>query len=46
MFGQKELNMRQKRCLEFLKDYDLELNYHPGKVNVLADALSEKSFHM
>ncbi|MCI37517.1 hypothetical protein A2U01_0058741, partial [Trifolium medium] len=32
--------------LEFLKDYDFELSYHPGKANVVADALSRKSLHM
>ena len=40
LFDQKELNMRQRRWLEFLKDYDFSLNYHPGKANVVADALS------
>ena len=43
LFDQKELNMRQRRWLEFLKDYDFELNYHPGKANMVADALSRKS---
>ncbi|MCI46994.1 hypothetical protein A2U01_0068235, partial [Trifolium medium] len=38
--------MRQRRWLEFLKDYDFELNYHPGKANVVVDALSRKSLHM
>ena len=38
--------MRQRRWLEFLKDYDFELSYHPGKANVVADALSSKSLHM
>ncbi|MCI14042.1 polynucleotidyl transferase ribonuclease H fold, partial [Trifolium medium] len=38
--------MRQRRWLEFLKDYDFKLNYHPGKANVVADALSRKSLHM
>ncbi|MCI34022.1 hypothetical protein A2U01_0055240, partial [Trifolium medium] len=38
--------MRQIRWLEFLKDYDFELSYHPGKANVVADALSKKSLHM
>jgi len=46
LFDQKELNMRQTRWLEFLKDYDFQLSYHPGKVNVVADALSRKSLHM
>ncbi|XP_072054270.1 uncharacterized protein [Arachis hypogaea] len=39
----KELNMRQMRWKELLKDYDFELSYHPGKANVVADALSRKS---
>ncbi|GJT69336.1 putative nucleotidyltransferase, ribonuclease H [Tanacetum coccineum] len=39
---QKELNMRQRRWLELLADYDCEIRYHPGKVNVVADALSRK----
>ncbi|MCI88986.1 putative DNA/RNA polymerase superfamily protein, partial [Trifolium medium] len=38
--------MRQRRWLKFLKDYDFELSYHPGKSNVVADALSRKSQHM
>jgi hypothetical protein len=42
-FTQKELNMRQKRWLELIKDYDLTINYTPGKANVVADALSQKS---
>ncbi|GAU32901.1 hypothetical protein TSUD_393220 [Trifolium subterraneum] len=46
LFDQKELNMRQRRWLEFLKYYDFELSYHPGKANVVADALSRKSLHM
>lgn len=46
LFDQKELNMRQKRWMEFLKDYDFELKYHPGKANVVVDALSRKSLHV
>nr|GEU69822.1 putative reverse transcriptase domain-containing protein [Tanacetum cinerariifolium] len=42
ILDQKELNMRQRRWLELLADYDCEIRYHPGKVNVVADALSQK----
>jgi hypothetical protein len=42
IFTQSELNMRQRRWLELIKDYDLEVQYHPGKANVVADALSHK----
>lgn len=35
--------MRQRRWLELLKDYELTINYHPGKANVVADALSRKA---
>ncbi|KAL0536191.1 hypothetical protein IC582_025130 [Cucumis melo] len=44
-FTQKELNMRQRRWLELVKDYDCEILYHPGKANVVVDALSRKVSH-
>jgi hypothetical protein len=43
IFTQADLNMRQRRWLELIKDYDLEVHYHPGKANVVADALSRSS---
>ncbi|GKA15836.1 putative reverse transcriptase domain-containing protein [Tanacetum coccineum] len=42
LFIQKELNMRQRRWIELFSDYDCEIRYHPGKANVVADALSWK----
>ena len=43
IFEQRDLNLRQRRWLELLKDYDCTILYHPGKANVVADALSRKS---
>jgi hypothetical protein len=40
-----DLNLRQRRWLELIKDYDLKINYHPAKVNVVADALSWKKYY-
>jgi hypothetical protein len=42
LFTQADLNMRQQRWLELIKDYELEVHYHPGKAIVVADALSHK----
>ncbi|GJW31376.1 putative reverse transcriptase domain-containing protein [Tanacetum coccineum] len=42
IFSQKELNMRQRRWIELFSDYDYEIRYHPGKVNVVVDVLSRK----
>jgi len=43
IFTQKDLNLRQRRWLELIKDYDLNVQYHPGKANVVVDALSRRS---
>ena len=43
IFTQRDLNMRQRRWMEFLEDYDFTLHYHLGKANVVVDALSWKS---
>ena len=43
IFTQRELNLRKSRWLELIKDYDLNVQYHPGKANVVADAFSRKS---
>jgi hypothetical protein len=44
IFAQDDLNLRQHRWLELIKDYDLGINYHPRKANVVADALSHKKY--
>jgi hypothetical protein len=44
IFTQSDLNLRKRRWLELIKDYNLEIDYHPGKANVVADALSRKSY--
>jgi hypothetical protein len=43
IFAQPDLNPRQRRWFELIKNYDLGINYHPGKANVVADALSKRS---
>ena len=42
IFTQRDINMRQRRWMEFLEDYDFTLHYHLGKANVVVDALSQK----
>jgi hypothetical protein len=44
IFTQDDLNLRQRQWLELIKDYDLRINYHPGKANVVADALCRKKY--
>ena len=46
VFTQKDLNLRQRRWMELLKDYDITILYHPGKANVVAGALSRKTGSM
>ena len=43
IFTQQDLNMRQCKWMEYLKDYDFTLHYHSGKANIVVDALSQKS---
>jgi hypothetical protein len=43
LMSQKELNMRHRRWMELIKDYNCIIDYHPGKANVVADALSRKN---
>ena len=43
IFTQRDLNMRQRRWMEYLEDYDFTLQYHPDKANVVVDVLSQKS---
>jgi hypothetical protein len=44
IFTQPDLNLRQKRWLELIKDYNMEIHYRPGKANVMVDALSQKAY--
>jgi hypothetical protein len=44
-FTQADLSMRQRRWLELIKNYDMEIHYHPGKANVVVDALSRKAHY-
>ena len=46
IFTQSELNMKQRRWLELIKNYNLKVHYHPGKANMVADALSQKSYQV
>jgi hypothetical protein len=46
IFTQSKLNMRQRRWLKLIKDYNLEVHYLPGKANVVADSLSQKSYQV
>jgi hypothetical protein len=43
IFIQPDLNLRQRRCFKFIEDYNLEINYHPRKTNVVADVWTRRS---
>ena len=43
IFTHRDLNMRQRRWMEYLEDYDFTLHYHPGRANVVTDAINRKS---
>jgi hypothetical protein len=45
IFTQPDLNVRQQRWLELIKDYELEVHYHPGKANAIADTLSHRAHY-
>jgi hypothetical protein len=45
IFTQTDLNLRQHRWLELIKDYDIRINYHPGKANIIVDASSLKKYY-
>lgn len=45
LFDHKELNMHQRIWMKYLRDYDFELKYHPGRANKVEDALSRKEIH-
>jgi hypothetical protein len=45
IFTKPDLNMRQRRWLEWIKDYELDVHYHPSKANVVANALSRKAHY-
>jgi hypothetical protein len=45
IFTQPDLKMRQRRWLEFIKDYELEVHYHPEKANIITDVLSRKTHY-
>jgi hypothetical protein len=44
IFTQTDLNLRQRRWLELIKDYNIGINYHPSKANIIVDALSRKKY--